>query len=165
MNADPEVMGLFPSPLTREESDTFAAAIEARLAADGFGLWAVEIPGVVPFAGFIGLAPVPFEAPFTPAVEIGWRLARAHWGRGYATEGARAVLAFGFEVAGLDEIVSFTSRANVRSQRVMERIGLHSTPVDDFVNPRMPPDHPLGPHVLYRLTRDEWEAFAPSARA
>ena len=153
LNADPRVMEYFPAPLSRHESDALATRIEAHFAEHGFGLWAVEIPHVVPFAGFIGLAIPRFTAHFTPCVEIGWRLAAAHWGQGYATEGARAVLRFGFETLGLNEIVSFTVPANHRSRRVMERIGMHHNPADDFDHPALPEGHLLRRHVLYRCAR------------
>ena len=153
LNADPRVMAYFPAPLARDESDALVTRIEAHFAEHGFGLWAVEIPHVTPFAGFIGLAIPRFTAHFTPCVEIGWRLAAAYWGKGYATEGARAVLTFGFETVGLSEIVSFTVPANRRSRRVMERIGMTHTPADDFDHPALPEGHPLRRHVLYRCTR------------
>ena len=153
LNADPRVMEYFPAPLSPHESDALATRIEAHFAEHGFGLWAVEIPHVVPFAGFIGLAIPRFTAHFTPCVEIGWRLAAAHWGQGYATEGARAVLRFGFETLGLNEIVSFTVPANHRSRRVMERIGMHHNPADDFDHPALPEGHLLRRHVLYRCAR------------
>jgi RimJ/RimL family protein N-acetyltransferase len=105
----------------------------------------------------VGLSVPRFEAHFTPAVEIGWRLAQEHWGQGYATEGARSVLAFGFDELGLDEIVSFTTVANQRSKRVMERIGMTRDPADDFAHPLLEPGHRLRPHVLYRLSRATWE--------
>ncbi len=115
LNADPRVMEFLPAALSAEESDALAARIEASFDERGFGLWALEIPGVAPFAGFLGLSVPRFDAAFTPAVEIGWRLAADCWGCGYATEGARAALAFGFERLGLSEIVSFTVPANLRS--------------------------------------------------
>ena len=150
MNADPRVMAHFPSTLTRAESNALADAIEAGLAARPFGLWALEVPGVTPFAGYVGLAVPSFEAAFTPCVEIGWRLAFAHWGRGYATEAARAVLAYAWDPLRLAELVSFTTAGNARSRAVMERIGMRHDPADDFDHPRLPEGHPLRPHVLYR---------------
>ena len=153
LNADPEVMRYFPAPLTRAESDAHAERSRARIAERGWGLWAVEVVGEVPFIGFIGLAEPRFEAHFTPAVEIGWRLAREHWGHGYAVEGARAAVAYGFGELGLDEIVSFTTTANERSRRVMERLGMTHDAADDFEHPLLAPGHPLRPHVLYRLPR------------
>jgi RimJ/RimL family protein N-acetyltransferase len=153
MNADPEVMEFFPKPLDRSESDALATRIRDGLARRGFGLWAVEVPGVAGFIGFVGLAVPTYETHFTPCVEIGWRLDRQHWGRGYATEAARAALEFGFRQLALEEIVSFTVPANLRSRRVMERIGMTRSPADDFEHPALPEGHPLRRHVLYRATR------------
>jgi RimJ/RimL family protein N-acetyltransferase len=153
MNADPRVSEYLPTPLSRPDSDAKVAGIQGHFDKHGFGLWAVEIPGLAPFAGFVGLTTPRFEAHFTPAIEIGWRLAAEHWGRGYATEGARAVLAFGFEVARLEEIVSITVPANARSRRVMEKIGMTRNPADDFDHPLLPEGHPLRRHVLYRIAR------------
>jgi RimJ/RimL family protein N-acetyltransferase len=150
MNADVSVMKHFPALLTREESDSFVTKIESAFDDRGFGLWAVEIIGVAPFAGFVGLSVPAFEAHFTPCVEIGWRLAAQHWNRGYATEGARAALEFGFDVLQLDEIVSFTVPSNSASIRVMEKIGMTRNPADDFDHPVLPEGHPLRRHVLYR---------------
>ena len=153
LNADPVVMEFFPSTLDRTESDAAVGRIREHFAARGFGLWAVEVPGTADFIGFVGLAVPRFEAHFTPCVEIGWRLAREHWGRGYATEAARAAIRFGFEELALGEIVSFTVPANVRSRAVMERIGMTRSPADDFDHPALPEGHPLRRHVLYRLSR------------
>jgi RimJ/RimL family protein N-acetyltransferase len=151
LNADPRVMEFFPKHLDRAESDALAARIRTAIAERGFGLWAVEVPVVAPFIGFVGLSVPRFEAPFTPCVEIGWRLARERWGCGYATEAAQAVLEFGFEQLGLREIVSFTVPANSRSRSVMERIGMTHCPEDDFDHPLLPQGHPLSRHVLYRI--------------
>jgi RimJ/RimL family protein N-acetyltransferase len=151
LNADPRVMEHFPATLSREQSDTLAARIEAHFRERGFGLWAAEIPGVAPFAGFIGLSVPTFEAHFTPCVEIGWRLGAQYWGSGYATEGARAVRDFAFETLKLENIVSFTVPANVRSRRVMEKIGMMRQPREDFDHPLLPEGHPLRRHVLYRM--------------
>jgi RimJ/RimL family protein N-acetyltransferase len=153
MNADPRVMEHFLALLSREQSDTLIARIEERFERSGFGLWAVEVAEVSRFAGFIGLAVPHFEAHFTPCIEIGWRLAAEFWGRGLATEGARAVLTFGFESHRLDQIVSFTTAANVRSRRVMEKIGMTHDPADDFDHPLLPIGHPLQRHVLYRIVK------------
>jgi RimJ/RimL family protein N-acetyltransferase len=152
LNASPEVMEFFPKPLDRAESDELADRIRGHFARHGFGLWAVELPGIADFIGFVGLAVPTFEAHFTPCVEIGWRLAQEHWGQGYATEAARAALDFGFQNLGLAEIVSFTVPANQRSRAVMERIGLRRSPADDFDHPRVPENHPLRRHVLYRVS-------------
>lgn len=151
LNADPRVMRYLPGLLSREESDALTARIEAHFDEHGFGLWAVEVTGVAPFAGFVGLSVPRFEAPFMPAVEIGWRLAAGHWQRGYATEAARAALRFGFDEIGLEEIVSFTVPANRPSRGVMERIGMARDPAGDFDHPSLPPGHPLRRHVLYRI--------------
>ena len=159
LNADPRVTE-FLGALTREESDAFAGRIEDYLERRGFGLWAVEVPGVAPFVGFVGLAVPHYEAAFTPCVEVGWRLASEHWGRGYATEGARAALAFGFEELGLAEIVSYTVPANLRSRRVMEKLGMIRNPEEDFDHPHLPEGHPLQRHVLYRLARTAWSEEA-----
>jgi RimJ/RimL family protein N-acetyltransferase len=156
MNADPVVMEHFPAVLTREESDAFAARIEAHFQAKGFGLWAVEVPGEASFIGFVGLAVPRFEAHFMPAVEVGWRLDRPYWGRGFATEAARASVADGFERIGLEEIVSFTTPTNLPSRRVMERLGMTRDEADDFEHPALPIGHPMRRHVLYRLRRDDW---------
>ena len=135
LNADPRVMEFFPSVLSVEESDALADSIASHLEQHGWGLWAAEVPNVTAFAGYIGLSRPRFQSHFTPCVEIGCRLALAFWGSGYATEGARAVLRFGFETLGLNEIVSFTTESNRRSRRVMERIGMTHEPADDFDYP------------------------------
>ncbi|HEX4669169.1 MAG TPA: GNAT family N-acetyltransferase [Solirubrobacterales bacterium] len=151
LNADPAVMEHFPARLTRRESDDLVEMIELGFERSGFGLWAVEVRATGEFVGFTGLAAPPFEAHFTPAVEVGWRLARSAWGNGYATEAARAALAFGFEEVGLAEIVSLTTVGNTRSRAVMERVGMSRDPADDFDHPGLPEDDPLRRHVLYRL--------------
>jgi RimJ/RimL family protein N-acetyltransferase len=151
MNADPEVMRFMIRPLMRAESDAFAERIEKQFAKHGFGLWAVEIPAVAPFVGFIGLSIPTFTAHFAPAVEVGWRLDRPYWGKGYATEAARAAILDGFERVGLKEIVSFTVPVNLRSIAVMERLGMTRDPQDDFEHPNVPVGHPHRQHVLYRL--------------
>lgn len=153
LNADPRVMEYLPTALTREQSDAVAERIAAHFAEHGFGWWAAEIPGVAPFAGFIGIARPRFAAHFTPCVEIGWRLAAEHWGQGYATEGARAALAFGFERLGLAQIVSITVPENTRSRRVMEKLGMTRDPSEDFDHPLLPEGHRLRRHVLYRIDR------------
>jgi RimJ/RimL family protein N-acetyltransferase len=158
LNADAEVMEHFPAPLTRSESDALVEMNVAHFSRHPFGLWAVEVVDSGTFIGFTGLAEWAFEAHFMPAVEVGWRLARPAWGHGYATEAARAALAFGFEVCDLDEIVSFTSVPNTRSRAVMARLGLTRDPADDFDHPKMPSGHRLERHVLYRLDRTTWLA-------
>ncbi|MCB1259244.1 MAG: GNAT family N-acetyltransferase [Acidimicrobiales bacterium] len=162
LNGDPDVMRHMVATMTRQQSDQLIATIERGFEVDGFGLWAVEVRATdepVPagtFVGFVGLARVPFEAGFTPAVEVGWRLSRQAWHRGYATEAARRAIAFGFTEAGLDEIVSFTIPANEASQAVMQRLGM--VPDGTFEHPRLMDGHPKRTHVLYRLDRATWEA-------
>ena len=151
INADPRVMEFYPQTLNRQESDAQAGRIQAHFARHGFGLWAVEIPGRTNFAGFIGLSVPAWEAVFTPCVEVGWRLAPQHWGHGYGVEGARAAVAHGFDVVKLDEILSFTVPANLRSRAVMERLGMTRRPEDDFDHPLLSEGHRLRRHVLYRL--------------
>ena len=151
LNADPEVMEHFPARLTRAESDALADRIDAGFAEHGFGLWAVEVRATGQFIGFTGLSVPSFDAHFTPAVEVGWRLARPAWGHGYASEAARRALAEGFTTYGLAEVVSFTSVTNVRSQAVMRRIGMTHDPADDFGHPRLAPDDRLYRHVLWRI--------------
>ena len=158
MNADPEVMEFFVAPLSPEESDAFVDRIEAGFAEHGFGVWAVEEISTGAFIGFAGLLHQTFEASFTPAFEIGYRLARHAWGQGYATEAAREAVRFGFEHAGLGEIVSMTAVGNVRSRAVMDKLGMTHDPGDDFDHPRVPDGHPLKRHVLYRLTSERWHA-------
>lgn len=146
INADPVVMEHFPAPLTRAESDALVGRVQDHFDRHGFGMWALEVQGQ--FVGFVGLAHVPFEASFTPAVEIGWRLARSSWGHGYASEAARLALRHAFEQLKLHEVVSFTATTNVRSRAVMERIGMHYA--GEFEHPRLPEGHRLRRHVLYR---------------
>ena len=156
LNADPEVMAYLAGPLTRSQSDSFIEWIETEFDQQGFGLWALEVARTSEFIGFTGLSVPRFDAHFTPAVEIGWRLARPAWGMGYATEAARRALAFGFDSAGLTEVVSFTSRVNLRSQAVMGRIGMIHDAAGDFDRPGLVAGHPLRPHVLWRITAAHW---------
>jgi RimJ/RimL family protein N-acetyltransferase len=151
INADPRVAEFLPSTLTRDESDAMAGRIRAHFDAHGFGLWAVELRETGAFIGFTGLARQTFDAPFTPCVEIAWRLDADQWGRGYATEAARIALARGFDEHGLREIVSFTVPDNRRSIRIMEKLGMTRDPADDFDHPRLAPGHPLRRHILYRI--------------
>jgi len=156
LNADPEVMHFFMSTLSREESDAIVDRIEAHFAEHGFCFWALEVPGVTPFAGFVGMSIPRFEAHFTPCVEIGWRLAREYWGRGYATEGAAECLRYAFEELRLPEVVSYAVVANERSRAVMERLGMAHDPADDFDHPGLPDGHPLRRHALYRIKCEEY---------
>ena len=163
LNADPVVMEHFPAPLGRADSDALVDRIERGWEELGYGLWAVERCDLGRFIGFVGLSRAGFDAPFTPAVEVGWRLAAGDWGHGFATEAGRAGLRHGFVEVGLPEIVSFTTAGNVRSQAVMRRLGMRRDPADDFDHPAVPPGHPLRRHVLHRLTREAWCAGAPRA--
>jgi ribosomal-protein-alanine N-acetyltransferase len=154
LNTDAEVMRYFPAMLTREQSDALATAIRRAIEKQGWGLWAVEVIDGPSFIGFVGLNDPSFDAHFTPAVEVGWRLAREHWGQGYAAEAARAALDFGFDELALDQIVAMIGLDNSRSQRVAERLGMTRDPADDFDHPRVPAG-PLRRHALYRLDRPD----------
>ena len=158
LSTDPEVMRHFPGPATREQIDGLVRKHRDLLAAGRPGLYAVHVADTDRFIGFVGLAVPAYETPFTPCVEIGWRLRRDAWGHGYATEAAHAVLAHGFQTLGLDEIVSFTAVVNTPSIAVMRRLGMHTDPAEDFDHPSVPEGHPVRRHVLYRLTADEWRS-------
>jgi 3-dehydroquinate dehydratase/shikimate dehydrogenase len=160
LNSDPRVMEYFPSILNRQESDNLAKRISDKLEEQGWGLWAVSVADVAEFIGFIGLAEPSFNAHFTPAVEVGWRLAYDFWGKGYATEGAIACLKYGFQKLSLSEVVSFTAVQNMRSRRIMGKIGMHHDSKDDFDHPKLSKDHWLKRHVLYRLREIEWQQKA-----
>lgn len=147
MNADPEVMRFYVAPLSREQSDAFVDRIVAQHREHGWGLWALEVEGR--FAGYVGLWPATFAAPFTPAVEVGWRLARWAWGRGAASTAAQRVLAAAPGL-GVVEVLSFTAALNTPSIAVMQRIGLRRDAAGDFEHPAVPEGHPLRPHVLFR---------------
>jgi RimJ/RimL family protein N-acetyltransferase len=153
MNADPRVAEYLPTSLSRSGSEAFVTRVEAHFEQHGFGHWAVEVLENHRFAGYVGLMRPRFETRFTPCVEVGWRLAAEHWGKGYATEGASAAIAYGFDVIGLREILSWTVPANMRSRRVMEKLGMTRDPADDFDHPLLPEGHPLRRHVLYRIAR------------
>jgi RimJ/RimL family protein N-acetyltransferase len=158
LNADPRVMEHYPAPLTRAHSDAFIDRSKAHIAERDWGLWAIERKVDGRLIGSAGFWEIPWEAPFTPAVEVGWRLAFDTWGNGYATEAGAASIADGSERLGLEEIVSMTVPGNTRSRRVMERLGLTRDPADDFDHPQMPVGHPFARHVLYRITRADWMA-------
>ena len=164
LNADPVVMEHFPAPLDRAASDAFLDRMRAGLDARGWGLWALQPPGDGPAAGFVGLNPAGDYLPVAPAVEVGWRLAHEHWGRGYAPEAAARVLRFAFTELALAEVVSFTSAGNTRSRRVMEKIGLVHDPERDFDHPRTP-GWSGSWHVLYAVTAAAWLEAAPYRRA
>jgi RimJ/RimL family protein N-acetyltransferase len=163
LNADPEVAAFLGGPLTRAESDALVDRIMAGWRGHGFGLWAIERLEERDFLGFTGLS-VPSWAP-EPTPEIGWRFARHAWGQGYATEAAREALRFAFEVLALDVLVSYAAVTNLRSRRVMERLGMHREKDTqfDFLHPRLPDGHPLREHVTYRLSRPEWRVAGRQA--
>lgn len=158
VNSDPAVMATLGPVMSRPGSDAFVDRVIAHWAERGFGLWCIELDGAC--IGFTGLAVPRFEAPFIaaieatgqPCVEVGWRLASAHWGRGYAPEAAKAALRFAFDEVGLEQVVSFTAASNHKSRRVMDKLGLHHDPSDDFEHPNVPDGSPLRPHVVYRIT-------------
>jgi len=157
LNADPRVMEYFPGLKTQAESDSAIKFMSNHIERYGWGFWAASLKATGEFIGLVGLEHVDFQASFTPAVEIGWRLAFDYWGKGYATEGALACLRYGFEKLQLQEIVSFTATGNMRSRAVMERIGMHHDSKDDFDHPKLSENHPLRRHVLYRLSQQEWQ--------
>lgn len=156
INQDPKVMEYFPSVLGLAETDLLIQKIRKHYDEHGFTLYAVERKDTHEFIGFIGLLSVGFEAKFTPAFEIGWRLSSEHWGQGFAPEGAQAVLDYAFNELDIPEIVSFTTVGNLKSRRVMEKIGLTHNPDDDFEHPKLPDDSPLKRHVLYKLTKKQY---------
>jgi RimJ/RimL family protein N-acetyltransferase len=163
LNSDPQMMQYMPRILDHRESDAFDERIRQHHVRYGFGLFAIELPGIADFIGFTGLSVPSFQAHFTPCVEIAWRLARDYWGFGYATEAACAARDYGFAQLGFKEIVSFTVPANQRSRKVMERVGMTHSPEDDFEHPRLPLNHPLRQHVLHRLARPVfWNQIRPT---
>jgi RimJ/RimL family protein N-acetyltransferase len=159
MSADPQVMRYFPACLTRAESAAIIRRCQAHFARHGFGLWALERKDTGAFIGFAGLGHIGFEAHFTPAIEIGWRLGREHWGQGFASEAAREVLRYGFDQLGTHRIVAFTAEGNLPSRRVMQAIGMRHDPADDFEHPKLPAGHPLRHHVLYQITYEQWQSL------
>ena len=161
LNADPAVMEHFPAPLGREESDALARRIMEHMARHGWGLWAMEVDGEHAFAGFTGLHHCSAALPFAPALEVGWRLARPFWGRGFATEAAVTCLDFAFTVLRQTEVLSFTAKSNSRSRAVMQRLGMQYC--GDFEHPALPPGHALRPHVLFALTASQHAALAATS--
>jgi len=155
LNADPQVMRYFPAALSATESRAFQQAIDTHFAERGFGFWVVSPRSSTELLGLVGLSVVTFAAPFTPCVEIGWRLDRAHWGQGLARESALLCLAFAFEQLELDEVVAFTTVTNERSERLMQRLGMQTA--GDFLHPALT-GHPLQRHLLYRMQRKLWRA-------
>lgn len=161
LNADEHVMRYFPKTRNREESDSEARWLDQRFTLDGFGPWAVEAPGVAPFIGFVGAWRITRELPFTPAVEIGWRLDQPYWGKGYAVEAAKAALRDVFARTDLPEIVAYTTKQNGPSRRVMEKLGMSYDEAEDFDYPLFADEHPLRRSVLYRLPRQAFAAAHP----
>ncbi|MCX5481445.1 GNAT family N-acetyltransferase [Kaistia geumhonensis] len=157
LNADPEVMRFFPARFTREETAAYIERV-AAMADTGFGFQAVEEKASGDLVGVVGMAPVKPEYPSAPAVEVGWRLAKNHWGKGYAQEAARGWLAYGFGTLALTEIVAFTYVNNIPSRRVMERLGMTYDASGDFEHPGLAEGHPLRPHELYRLKTEDFRA-------
>ena len=158
MLADPDVMRYFPATLDRQQSDALMTRLQQRISESGYGFWAAERRDTGTFIGFVGLNVPDYTLPFAPCVEIGWRLARSAWGHGLASEAARAALRYGFDVLQLPEIVSFTSEHNLRSQAVMQRLGMQRDVHGDFLHPKLASDHWLACHVLYRLTVADWRS-------
>ncbi|WP_263260181.1 GNAT family N-acetyltransferase [Pseudomonas sp. RIT-PI-S] len=154
--ADPTVMRYFPAPLSRIETAALIGRIRGHFAEYGYGLWALERKDDGAFIGFTGLSHVRFEASFTPAVEIGWRLARDYWGLGYASEAAWTCLGCAFEQLGLEEVVAFTAEPNLPSQKVMQAIGMQRDAASDFDHPAVAQGSPLQRHLLYRIGRQAW---------
>jgi RimJ/RimL family protein N-acetyltransferase len=159
LNADRRVMAFFPAPLDPAASDALALRCRSSIAGRGWGLWAAEAKEGDEFIGFVGLNIPSVALPFSPCVEIGWRLAFGRWGKGLATEAARGALRVGFAQLGLPEIVSFTTVGNVRSRAVMERLGMREAP-ETFDHPRLPDGSPLRRHCLYRISAQQWSAHA-----
>ncbi|MCG8414870.1 MAG: GNAT family N-acetyltransferase [Pseudomonadales bacterium] len=159
LNSDPAVMEFFPAPLVREESDALADRIVEKIEAKGWGMWAVESISDKTFLGFVGLNDTD-ETPLGDAVEIGWRLRRASWGSGYASEAARAALVFAFEMLNLSEVIAFTTVGNLRSRAVMERLGMSNTG-QNFMHPRVATDNPLCEHVLYTIKAEQFHSDDP----
>lgn len=157
LNNDPIVMAYYPSVLTEPESNTMAKKIEDLITQRGWGLWAVELKSNNQFIGFVGLHIPDASLPASPCVEIGWRLDKSYWGKGYATEGANAALTYAFEVLGLDDVVSFTSIGNNKSRAVMQRLNMTNTQ-QNFEHPILPEGHKLREHVLYKITKTQWKA-------
>lgn len=156
MNADAEVRKFFPSVHTRADAEGEAGRIRAGIAQRGWGMWALEVPGVEAFVGFVGLNAPGFPAPWQPAVEIGWRLKRDAWGHGYATEAAAASLQFAFQQLELPQVIALSVRTNTPSHNVMTRVGMTPWPGMEFDHPRVPADWPLKEHIVHRITRDDW---------
>lgn len=149
--SDPKVMEYFPSLGDEKMAAQFIERANENMGKNGYGLFACELKETSEMIGFVGISIPSFEANFTPCVEISWRLSSDHWGKGLAVEAALACLNLGFETYHINEIVAFTAVNNLRSRRVMEKIGMKHDALNDFNHPNLPPDHPLSLHVLYRI--------------
>lgn len=156
INADSRVMEFYPSVMSAEESDALAEKIQKHAMEKKYGFWAIEAPGVANFIGYVGLNYWNLEMSFAPCVDVGWRLGAPFWGKGYATEGAKEALRFGFEECYFSEIVAMATIYNSRSHSVMKKLGMRHDPKENFYHPKLPQDHPLSLRVLYRLSRSEW---------
>ena len=158
LNSHPDVMRFFPSILSREESEAYIDAIIDRLEKNGFGFWAVALKDTNEFIGFIGLNSPNIGLKIEPCIEIGWRLKKEFWGRGFATEGAKRVLRYAFDECQFEKVYSFTTIRNRNSENVMTKIGMKNTN-KNFFHPKIPKEHPLCEHVLYVLTREDWSSY------
>ncbi len=156
LNKDPKVMEFFPSLLSSEESNALAQRIRKELLKKNYGMWAVEIPQQAKFIGCVGLHYQDFNTTFAPCIEIGWRISSKYWGQGYATEGAKAALDYGFKTLNLKEIVAFTPEKHLKSRKVMQRLEMKHDPKENFICPKIPKEHQFQPFVLYRITKKEW---------
>lgn len=159
INADPEVMQYFPNTYSEQESNAWAIKIQTLINQRGWGLWALETKSDGVFIGFVGLHIPIVKLPFSPCIEIGWRLAKASWGKGYATEAAKAALNIAFEKLKLTEIVSFTAVSNTRSRAVMERLHMENVN-QNFFHPSVPEGSAVREHVLYKLSKARWQSYA-----
>jgi RimJ/RimL family protein N-acetyltransferase len=158
MNADQRVMEFMLGKMTKEETRQSIEGVKKHFDAHGFGRWAVEIDDSGKFIGFVGISIPPYTLPFSPCVEVAWRICPEEWGRGYAPEAAKEALRDGFERVGLEEIVSFTTLTNLKSRRVMEKLGMQHCPDQNFDHPMVPEGHSLRRHVLYRMGKADWSA-------
>lgn len=156
MNADPIVMEFYPELLNSDASNLMASKLESLIADRSWGLWAVELLDQSQFIGFVGLHEPHYDLPMTPCVEIGWRLSKDSWGKGYATEAAKAALDFAFQRLELEEVYSFTSVVNFKSEAVMKRLGMKNL-LKNFNHPIVPVGHNLSEHVLYKMTKEQWK--------
>jgi len=156
INCDPQVMEFYPHLLNYDESAALMHKMIADFSLRGYGFWAVEKQISSTFIGYIGLNYWDLQMPFSPCIDIGWRLSSKEWGHGYAIEGATAALDFGFQIIQLEEIVAMATSGNIRSHRVMQKLGMKSDPQENFEHPKVPKGDPLSLRLLYRLSKQEW---------